>query len=115
MGFDLRRFWFGNLGSTSFEYQEVVFNPLYGMVSIADLPQERSLGARWSGKAHTWVSAAAKTLGREPYTALLVQGQTKEGDTFLLSLSEMTASPGSEKRPDQKLGLHGDLLNEIKK
>ena len=103
------------MGSTSFEYQEVVFNPLYGMVSIADLPQERSLGARWSGKAHTWVSAAAKTLGREPYTALLVQGQTKEGDTFLLSLSEMTASPGSEKRPDQKLDLHGDLLNEIKK
>ena len=89
-------------GSTTFEYQEVVFNPLYGMVGIADLPQERSVGARWSGKAHTWVSAAAGSLGREPFAGLLVQGQTKEGDTFLLSLSEMTAGPGPERQPNQK-------------
>ena len=89
-------------GNTKYEYQDIVFNSLYGSVGIADLPQERGAGARWTAKAHVWISAAARASGREPYAALLVQGQTKEGDTYLVSLSEMTARPGANARPDQK-------------
>ena len=89
-------------GSTAFEYLDVVFNPSYGMVSIADLPQERSVGARWTVKAHTWISVAAHAPGREPYPAVLVQGQVKDAGSFLVSLQTPAAILGSEKRPDKK-------------
>jgi hypothetical protein len=89
-------------GSTTYEYLEVVFNPTYGMVSIADLPQERSVGARWTAEAHTWVSAAAHASGRAPYAGLLVQGQPKGEEPYLVSLQGMAAILGSETRPDKK-------------
>jgi hypothetical protein len=88
-------------GSTTYEYLEVVFNPSYGMISVADLPQERSLGARWTTKAHTWVSTAAHAPGREPYAALFVLGQMKDAGSYLVSFYGLTASPGPEERPDQ--------------
>lgn len=90
-------------GTTRYEYQDIVFNSLYGMVGVADLPQERGAGARWAAKANVWISAAARASGRGPFAALLVQGQTKEGDTYLLNLSELTRSgAGPSAGPLQK-------------
>ncbi len=86
-------------GSTTFDYLDVVFNPSYGMVSVTDLPEERKVGAQWNAMAHSWVSDAEHASGREPYPAVLVQGQRSEGDSFLVSVHELivntTAATGS--------------------
>ncbi len=88
-------------GSTNYEYLEVVFNPMYGTVSIADLPQERSIDKRWIAKAYVWIPATVIVPGREPYAGLFVQGQAKDAGPFLVSLQELEASLVSETSPNK--------------
>ena len=89
-------------GSTTYEYMDVVFNPSYGMVGIADLPQEHAVGAQWTASAHTWMAATEHAPGRAPFAALFVQGQPKDGEPFLVSLRELTASLSSDTGTNQK-------------
>jgi hypothetical protein len=89
-------------GSTTYEYLDVVFNPAYGTVNTTDLPQERSEGARWTAKVHSWIAAAAHAEGRVPYAALRVQGQPEQGGPYMVSLHGLAAIPQSGTRPDQK-------------
>lgn len=79
-------------GHTTYEYLDVVFNPSYGMVSVADLPQDRAEGTRWMTKAHTWVAGMTHEAGRAPYAALILEGRTGQGETFRVSLLELTKS-----------------------
>ncbi|MDA0330319.1 MAG: S8 family serine peptidase [Gemmatimonadetes bacterium] len=79
-------------GTTSYEYLDVVFNPSYGHVNVADLPQERAEGTRWMAKAHTWTAGMAHDPGRGPYAALFVEGRTSAGETFRVSLLQLSAS-----------------------
>ncbi|MDE2981586.1 MAG: S8 family serine peptidase [Gemmatimonadota bacterium] len=60
----------------SYRYLDVVFNPAYGTVSAIDMPQERAADARWTTTAHAWTALAAHGEGREPYLALVVEGQS---------------------------------------
>ena len=89
-------------GSTTYEYMDVVFNPSYGMVGIADLPQEHAVGAQWTASAHTWMAATEHAPGRAPFAALFVQGRPKDGEPFLVSLRELTASLSSDTGTNQK-------------
>jgi hypothetical protein len=92
-------------GTTSYEYLDVVFNPSFGTVSVADLPQERAEGSRWMAKAHTWTAGMAHESGRTPYAALLVEGRTTQGETFRVSLLELTATSALVSQDMQSGGL----------
>jgi hypothetical protein len=83
-------------GSTTYEYMDAVFNPAYGMVNTADLPQERNEGARWTAKVHKWIAPAAYESGRTPYAALLVRGQAGDGTSFWVGLHELGKNATSE-------------------
>ncbi len=87
---------------TTYEYLDVVFNPAYGMVNTTDLPQERSEGARWTAKVHSWIAAAAHAAGRVPYAALRVQGQPEQGGPFMVSLHRLAPAVDSGTGPDQR-------------
>ncbi|MGW8265609.1 MAG: hypothetical protein ACWGSQ_04525, partial [Longimicrobiales bacterium] len=76
-------------GRTEVEYLDAVFNPVYGMVSTTDLPQERASGARWMAKAHTWIAPAVHEEGRRPWAALRVEGQTGSGAAFFVGLEAL--------------------------
>lgn len=77
-------------GSTTFNYLDVVFNPTYGAVNTADLPEERKTGTQWSARAQTWLANPIPQ-GREPYAAVLLKGQLSGGTTFDLNLLELKA------------------------
>jgi hypothetical protein len=74
-------------GSTSFDYLDVVFNPSYGTVSSADLPKERKAGDSWTVQTNTWFASALPT-GREPFPALVLQGQAG-GTGFMFNIIEL--------------------------
>jgi len=80
-------------GSTELEYLDAVFNPVYGMVSTTDLPQERARDARWMAKAHTWLAPAAHKEGRTPYAALLIEGVTGGSAPYLVYLGDLAIPP----------------------
>ncbi len=75
-------------GGVSYEYLDVVFNPVYGTVSAIDMPQERASGARWTTTAHGWVASAAHAQGREPYLAVAVEGRSG-GERYWVGLGEV--------------------------
>jgi len=83
-------------GSTEYDYLEVVCNPSYGMVSVTDLPQERSSGARWTTKAHVWVAPSALAPGRVPYAVLLIEGQQKGVEPYIIILRAPNESSSSQ-------------------
>jgi hypothetical protein len=92
-------------GDTYYRYLDVAFNPSYGTVGVADLPQERTVGARWTAKAHTWIAPAAHEAGRVPYVAVMVLGNQSGADPFLVTLQELMVDRGSETVTDQQGGL----------
>ncbi|MGH7503355.1 MAG: S8 family serine peptidase [Longimicrobiales bacterium] len=78
-------------GSTTFAYLDVVFNPSFGAVSTADLDTEHKTGEQWTAPMHTWL-ANALPAGRQPFTALALQGQLPGGMTFGFNLLDAAAS-----------------------
>lgn len=76
-----------------YDYLDVVFNPVYGMVSTVDVPQERARDARWMATAHSWVAPAAHADGREPYLAVQVEGKRSDAG-FLVSVGEVGSGGG---------------------
>jgi hypothetical protein len=75
-------------GSTTFAYLDVVFNPVYGAVVTGDLPKEHKIGERWTAQAHTWL-AGALPAGRQPFTAVQLQGALSGGVTFGFNIYEL--------------------------
>ena len=60
--------------SAEYEYLDVVFNPSYGAVAAADVPQERAVGARWATDMRGWAAPAVHGEGRAPYLAVALEG-----------------------------------------
>ena len=83
-------------GSATFEYLDIVLNPLYGTVAAADSPEERGVGDQWTAKAHTWVTEATHAPGREPFAVLMLQAQPKGAAPFVVSLRPLIASRSAE-------------------
>jgi hypothetical protein len=65
-----------------------VVNPSYGSVLTADLSQERKNGDVWNAQAHTWF-ASSLPAGRQPFTAVLLQGTLSGGVTFGFNTFEL--------------------------
>ena len=57
----------------------------------ADLSKERKSGEQWTAQAHTWF-AGALPAGRQPFTALLLQGTLTGGITFGFATFELGAT-----------------------
>jgi hypothetical protein len=76
-------------GSATFEYLDVVFNPMYGMVNLTDVPEERNLDAAWSARAHTWASEATHAQGRHPFAAVLLEVEGRNNTRLPLRLHEL--------------------------
>lgn len=74
-------------GTTSYDYADVVFNPVYGMVSVSDLPGKHEGAVQWSAKTDVW--AASLPGGREPYAAFLMQGEATRTQLFTVGLFEL--------------------------
>jgi hypothetical protein len=83
------------LGSTSYEYVDVVFNPSYGMSGVADLPTVHSVGTQWVAKGNIWVAEALPD-GRLPYAALVIQGQPQGAGAERYVLNVLDLPPISE-------------------
>ena len=60
--------------SAEYEYLDVVFNPSYGAVAAADVPQERTVGARWTTEVRGWAAPAVHGQDRAPYLAVALEG-----------------------------------------
>ena len=78
-------------GSTTFAYLDVVFNPAYGAVASADIAKEHKTGEEWKAPTHTWLANALPE-GRQPFAAVLLQGQLSGGVTFGINLLELGAT-----------------------
>ncbi|MCZ6918234.1 MAG: S8 family serine peptidase [Gemmatimonadetes bacterium] len=89
-------------GSTTYEYLDVVFNPSYGSVAVTDTPDERGMGAQWATTAHTWTAPMEHAPGRAPFAAVLIQGQPKGGDAFLVTLQELVAGVATATESGQR-------------
>jgi len=74
--------------SVSYDYLDAVLNPSYGTVGVMDVPQERVCNARWMTRLGAWTGGGALDEGRTPFTALMVQGRTQKGETFLVDVDE---------------------------
>ncbi|MGH7471251.1 MAG: S8 family serine peptidase, partial [Longimicrobiales bacterium] len=88
-------------GSTTFAYLDVVFNPTYGSVLTADLSKERKTGDQWTAPAHTWF-ATALPAGRQPFTAVLLQGSLSGGVTFGVNMFELATATGVTSSSQQR-------------
>jgi subtilisin family serine protease len=80
-------------GRTEFSYLDAVFNPSYGTLAVADLPQERARGARWNARGQAWLAPAAHDAGRQPMVAVRVEGAGRA--------AAAAASPGGPPTPAQ--------------
>ncbi|MFI5311561.1 MAG: hypothetical protein ACHQQ3_10030 [Gemmatimonadales bacterium] len=81
-------------GSATYEYLDVVFNPSFGMVSVADRPDARKLGAQWTVRSNTW-AAGQLPEGRMPFAAVQVLGQPRGAERLALNLLEIGSSVGA--------------------
>lgn len=80
--------------SAEYEYLDVVFNPSYGAVAAADVPQERAVGARWTTDVRGWAAPAVHGEGRAPYLAVALEGSAG-GDAWWAKVAEVgTGGPG---------------------
>lgn len=76
-----------SLGS-AFEYEDVVLNPAFGFVAVADQPRERAVAAIWSTRANVWKTGSMPP-GRVPFAGVLVQAQAKGLEPFNVGLYEL--------------------------
>lgn len=85
--------------SARYEYLDVVFNPSFGAVAVADVPQERAVDARWTTEVKGWGAPAFHNEGRSPYLAVAVQGLAGD-DAWWATVAEAAASTLPAIRPD---------------
>lgn len=73
--------------ATSFDYADVVFNQSFGMVTITDTPAAHDGPSNWTAKAHAWMASLPP--GREPFAALLLEGDATRTQSFPIGLFEL--------------------------
>lgn len=74
-------------GRTAYDYVDVVFNQMYGMVSVTDTPAEHVDATPWSPKANVWTASMPE--GREPYAATVVQFQATRTQPVTIGLVDV--------------------------
>ncbi len=75
-------------GGVEFEYLDVVFNPTFGNVAVADVPAERENGTPWDVDIQRW-QADAFPEDRDPFAALQVEVQGKDSQRHIFTLGEI--------------------------
>src|SRR6185503_12904139 len=71
-------------GQTQYEYSDVVFNQVYGMVAVTDTTAKHQAGSSWTVKTNEWV--ASVPAGRTPYAAVLLEAQVTPAQPFTVNL-----------------------------
>lgn len=71
-------------GQTSFDFSDIVFNQVYGIVGVTDTTAKHPAGAPWTVKTNTWISSVPA--GRTPYAAVLLEGEATPTQPFTVSL-----------------------------
>jgi hypothetical protein len=74
-------------GTTSYHYTDVVFNQAYGMVAVNDTPSKRAVDSAWTARTSVWTASIPQ--GRQPFAAVLVEGQVTPSQTFAIGLFEL--------------------------
>ena len=67
--------------STSFEYLDAVFNPIYGTLNVLDMPQDRLANSKWIIKTFPWRSGTIPE-GRMPFKGLMIKSDVIK-DNFI--------------------------------
>ena len=70
-------------GQTSYDYSDIVFNQIYGMVAVTDTTAKRA-GSSWTVKTNEWIASVPAS--RTPYAAVLVEGQVTAAQPFSVTL-----------------------------
>jgi hypothetical protein len=71
-------------GQTAYDYLDVVFNQVYGMVAVTDTTAKRQAGSSWTVKTNEWI--ASVPAARTPYAAMLLEGQVTAAQPFTVAL-----------------------------
>ena len=71
-------------GQTAYDYSDIVFNQLYGMVAVNDTTAKRQAGSSWAIQTNEWI--ASVPAGRAPYAAVLLEGQVTATQPFTMVL-----------------------------
>jgi len=71
-------------GQTEYDYADIVFNQVYGMVAVTDTTAKHPEGSSWMVKTNEWV--ASVPVGRTPYPALLLESQVTAAQPFTVTL-----------------------------
>jgi hypothetical protein len=75
-------------GTTSYDYLDVFFSPMNGVLAVADSAGKRARDATWNARSHAW-SAMAFTGDRHPFPALLVQTRGQGSDRLTVRVVEV--------------------------
>jgi len=69
---------------TAYDYADIVFNQVYGMVAVTDTTGKRQAGSSWTVQTNEWI--ASVPAGRTPYAAVLLEGQVTPAQPFTVAL-----------------------------
>jgi len=67
-------------GQTAYDYSDIVFNQVYGMVAVTDTTGKRQAESSWTVQTNAWI--ASMPPGRTPYAAVLLEGQVTAAQPF---------------------------------
>jgi hypothetical protein len=71
-------------GQTAYDYSDIVFNQVYGMVAVTDTTAKRQADSSWTVQTNEWM--ASMPTGRTPYAAVLLEGQVTPAQPFTMTL-----------------------------
>src|SRR5690242_1965564 len=71
-------------GQTAYDYADIVFNQVYGMVAVTDTTAKRQAESSWTVQTNEWM--ASMPTGRTPYAAVLLEGQVTPAQPFTMTL-----------------------------
>ena len=80
-------------GQTTYDYTEVVFNQVYGMVAVTDTTAKHDAGVSWTAKTNEWV--ASMPAGRTPYAAVLLESNATPAQPVTVELVPIKPPPQS--------------------
>lgn len=86
-------------GQTGYDYSDVVFNQVYGMVAVSDTTAKRQDGSSWTVKTNEWI--ASLPAGRTPYAAVLLEGQVTAAQPFTVTLVPIVIDHRVARRGDR--------------
>ena len=71
-------------GQTAYDYSDIVFNQVYGMVAVTDTTGKRQADTPWTVQTNEWI--ASIPTGRTPYAAVLLEGQVAPTQPFTMAV-----------------------------